>query len=91
MSLFSELLRRRDATAAEKLETWLYAIRDEAADHILPITSEIADYWGRLGIPNPVSVIDGLLAATALHHNLTLVTRNIRDFENTGVTIINPF
>ena len=86
-----ELLRRRDVTVAERLETWLCAVQDEGGDHILPITSEIADYWGRLGIPDPVSVIDGLLAASALHHNLTLVTRNVRDFARTGVTIINPF
>ena len=86
-----ELLRRRDAVAAERLEAWLCVVRDEAGDHILPITSEIADYWGRLGIPDPIPVVDGLLAATALHHNLTLVTRNVRDLARTGVTVINPF
>jgi predicted nucleic acid-binding protein len=46
---------------------------------------------GQVDVPNPVPVIDGLLAATALMHGLTLVTRNVRDVERTGVAFVNPF
>ncbi|MBI2355135.1 MAG: type II toxin-antitoxin system VapC family toxin [Deltaproteobacteria bacterium] len=86
-----ELMRRRDEIGAERLENWLFSVRGEAGDRILPVTAEIADCWGRMGIPDPISVIDGLLAATALHHNLTLVTRNVRDVMRTGAVLLNPF
>ena len=51
----------------------------------------VADRWGHLMVPDPLSVMDALLAATALIHDWTLVTRNIRDFERTGVRLLNPF
>jgi len=86
-----ERLRRRDAMAATALETWLASVRSILAGRILPVTSEIADQWGRLGVPDALPVVDGLLAATALVHDLTLVTRNERDVERTGVRILNPF
>lgn len=86
-----ELLRRRDVMAAEHLESWLLVLRESLGSRLLPITDEIADRWGRLGIPDPVPVADGLLAATALVHNLTLVTRNIRDVQRTGASVMNPF
>ena len=57
----------------------------------LPITQAIAECWGRLNVPDPLPVIDGLLAATALVHDLTLVTRNVRDVERSGVRLLNPF
>lgn len=86
-----ELLRRRDVMAAEHLESWLLVLRASLGSRLLPITDEIADRWGRLGIPDPVPVSDGLLAATALVHNLTLVTRNTRDVQRTGASVMNPF
>lgn len=58
---------------------------------ILPITQAIANRWGYLRTPDPLPIIDSLLAATALVHDLTLVTRNVRDMEKTGVKLINPF
>jgi predicted nucleic acid-binding protein len=60
-------------------------------DRILPVTLEIAQAWGRLNVPNPLPVIDSLLAATAFVHGLTLVTRNARDIDRTGVPTVNPF
>ncbi len=61
------------------------------ADRILPVTAEIADRWGRLGVPDPLPVVDSLLAATALVHGLTLITRNTSDMVRSGVKLFNPF
>ena len=66
------------------------------ADRILPITHDIAEVWGRLraarrAAGRPLALADGLIAATALHHNLTLMTRNTRDFDLTGVKLLNPW
>ncbi len=79
------------------IEAWLEKdLRNRFARRILPITEEIADRWGMIaGLAHakkiPVPVIDGLLAATAIHHNLTLVTRNIKDMAHTGVEIFDPW
>lgn len=61
------------------------------AGRILPVTQAIAERWGRLNVPDPLPVVDGLLAATALEHGLILVTRNVRDIERSGVRWLNPF
>jgi len=60
---------------------------------LLPVDAPVADRWGRLlaAAGRPIPAIDSLLAATALHHDLTLVTRNLRDFEGLGVALINPW
>ena len=58
---------------------------------MLAITPEIADCWGRINVPDKLPVIDGYLAATALVHDLTLVTRNVKDVERSGVKLLNPF
>lgn len=86
-----ELLRRRDEIAAQTLDSWLAGLVDEFADRILAVDESIAEVWGRAGVPDAVPVIDGLLAATALVHDLTLVTRNVADVERTGVSVLNPF
>ncbi|MGZ8181566.1 MAG: PIN domain-containing protein [Methylobacter sp.] len=86
-----ERLRRRDAIQAVYLEQKLLAVETLMESHILPITQAIAERWGRLNAPDPLPVIDGLLAATALEQDLTLVTRNVRDVERYGVRWLNPF
>ena len=86
-----ELARRRDVVAAQSLEAWLREIERNLADRVLPVSRDIADMWGELGIPDPVPDVDGLIAATALVHDLTIVTRNVGDFERTGVRTLNPF
>ncbi len=86
-----ERLRRRDPPQAAVFEAWLATLRRDYADRILPVTVDIAEEWGRLNVPNPVPAIDGLLAATARVHGLTLVTRNIADLARTGVALLNPF
>lgn len=81
----------RDTAAAEALDQWLGQVVAGYATRILPISAAIADMWGRLTVPDPVPVIDGLLAATALIHDLTLVTRNIAHVSRTGARCLNPF
>lgn len=82
-----ELHRLKDAKAAGALERWLTGLETHYADRILPITAAIADRWGRLSIRQPL----GLIAATALEHRLTVVTRNVEDFKRSGVSLLNPF
>lgn len=86
-----ERLRRRDPVQAERLEQRLALIRARLAERVLPITVAVAERWGRNNVPDALPVIDGLLAATALEHGLTLVTRNVRDVERSGALLLNPF
>lgn len=87
----AELLRRRGAVAAASLDAWLFSLRSSLGNRLLPISDEVADRWGQLGIPDPLPVADGLLAATALVNRLVFVTRNTRDVERSGVRLLNPF
>jgi len=86
-----ERLRRRDAVQSVRLEQKLLSVETLMAGRILPVTQAIAERWGRLNAPDPLPAIDRLLAATALEHDLTLVTRNVRDVERSGVHLLNPF
>lgn len=86
-----ELIRRRDPAAAGALEEWLEGLVRDHGERILPIDREVASQWGRLSVPDPLPVIDSLLAATAKVHGLTLATRNTKDLERTGVKCVNPF
>lgn len=86
-----ELLRRKSPAQCAAFEHWLSRLQNDYDREILPVTEEVAPRWGRLMAARTLPVIDGLLAATALEHNLTIVTRNIADFQPTGVTVINPF
>lgn len=86
-----ERLRRRDPAQTSIYDAWLTQLRRDYADRILPITPVVAEEWGRLNVPDPLPVIDGLLAATAHVHGLTIVTRNVADLARTGVPLLNPF
>ena len=86
-----ELLRRRDEKAGTRLSEWLDTVTRDFDDRITPITIEVSERWAVLNVPDPVPVIDGLLAATALERDLVLVTRNTADVERTGVAVVNPF
>lgn len=86
-----ESLRRRDPRAAAVIERWLDQQASAFQDRLLPVDDAIADRWGRLNVPDPVPTTDGLLAATALVHDLIVVTRNTRDFATTGAAVLNPF
>jgi toxin FitB len=86
-----EKLRRRDPDAAASLEGWLYRIVNDFAERVLPIDIAIADEWARLNVPDPLPVIDSLIAATAKVRGLVVVTRNTSDIERTGARTLNPF
>jgi hypothetical protein len=84
-------LRLRDGVAAGKLESWLANLVKTYEDRILPVTLPISRLLGGYGVQSPISTVDGLLAASAQHHGLTLVTRNTRDVSTTGIQALNPF
>lgn len=86
-----ERLRRRDLEGADRLDRWLGDLLEDYADRILPLDLRAAELWGRLNVPDPLPAVDGLLAATAITHDLALVTRNGRDVARTGVRIVDPF
>jgi len=70
-------------------ERWLRDVETGFEHRVLPITLAVAAAWGRRPYSQPLSVIDALIAATAQVHGLTVVTRNVRDFELTGVQVLN--
>jgi len=86
-----ERIRLRDPRAARALDGWMSRIATEFADRVLPIDAEVADKWGHLGLERPLPVVDGYLAATALVHDLTLVSRDKTAFENLSVRFLDPF
>lgn len=86
-----ERILARDPAQAGVLERWLTGLESNYEDRVLPVTLAIADRWGRLSANDAPGVIDGLMAATALENDLTLVTRNTWDVARTGVELLNPF
>jgi toxin FitB len=86
-----ERLRRRDPARADEIEAWLDVLERVYADRVAPITTEVAEEWGRLNARKALPVVDTLLAATARVHGWTLVTRNRKDVEATGVPLLDPF
>ena len=84
----SEELLQRGAAA---LDRWLSELERRYADHILSVTLEICRIWGGMSLQRPLAPIDGLMAATAVHHGMTLVTRNIEDVERSGADVLDPF
>jgi hypothetical protein len=85
-----ENARQRDSAGAEIIESW---IDDVAASYnVLPMDAGAFRYWARLMHGKPADLIaDAMIAATAVVHNLTVATRNLRDFERLGVPAFNPF
>ncbi len=86
-----ELKRRKDPMQALVLEQWLMTIEEYYLGKILTFNAETCDIWGKLNAIRPLPVIDSLLAATAMQHRLTLVTRNVKDLDNIGLKLLNPF
>ena len=85
------LKHKNDDVQAEHLEHWLNKIIHQYQHVILDTNLEVAELWGKLCVPNHHNAIDKMIAATALMHDLTLVTRNIDDFKETNVKLLNPF
>ena len=86
-----ERLVARDPKHAAAIEDWRRRLVRGYADRIVPVSLEVAEVWGRLNAAAPLPLADGLMAATALVHDWTFVTRNTADFERTGVRLLNPF
>ncbi len=86
-----ELKRRNDLEQANSLDRWFSQMRARLGDRVLPIDEPIAEAWAVLSVPDPPPLIDGLLAASAKVHGLTLVTRNVADIARTGVSLLDPF
>jgi predicted nucleic acid-binding protein len=86
-----ESVRRRDPDSAAALDRWLALLTEAYADRILSVDRAVAEEWGRMNVPDPLPVVDGLLAATARVLGLTLVTRNVADVKGTGAQLLDPF
>jgi predicted nucleic acid-binding protein len=86
-----ERLRRRDPRQADVYDSWLTALRQQYEDRILSLTTDIAEEWGRLNVPDPLPAIDGLMAATAKVRGLAFATRNIDALARSGARLVDPF
>jgi len=85
------LKRRSDMASADALDKWIARLTHLYSERILPVTLEVAETWGRLGAVRPIPPEDGLLAATAMVHGLTLVTRDVKTVQGLGVLLLNPW
>ena len=83
--------RPSDPVSADRLGAWLDGIEATFADRVLPVDAATARCWGELSAGRKLPVVDTLIAATALGYGLTLVTRNTRDVESTGVALVDPW
>jgi toxin FitB len=92
LELGYHLLARRDRRQAEVLFSWIRnRVLPSFADRILSVDLQMAQRCALLHVPDPLDDRDALIAATALVHGFTVVTRNVRDFESTGVALLNPW
>lgn len=87
-----ERLRRRgDRRQTNVLERWLEQLRSDFSERFLPLTLRVAERWGALNAERVLPTVDGLLAATAIENDLTLVTRDAGAITSTGVRVLNPW
>jgi predicted nucleic acid-binding protein len=87
-----ERLRRRgDSKQATMLDRWLRDLKDEFADRLVAISAATCERWGVLSARQPITVVDGLLAASAIEHDLTLVTRDHGALAATGAALLDPW
>jgi toxin FitB len=84
-------LMKTDPSRAREFSEWLYSVVQAFEGRILQVDLETAEIWGRLTARRTLPLVDALLAATALAHDFTLVTRNTHDIHDTGVRYVNPF
>ncbi|TXT37683.1 MAG: PilT protein domain-containing protein [Comamonadaceae bacterium] len=86
-----QALERRSPPQGSALRSWLSGVRSAFAGRILPFTDNTAPVCASLHIPDPCSERDAMIAATAIEHRFTVVTRHTADFVNTGVALVNPW
>ena len=86
-----ELMARRDKPQAAALERWYASVRARLANRVLAVDEPVMMMWSRISAPDMLPAYDGLIAATALVHGLTVVTRNALDYQRAGVDVINPW
>ncbi|MCY1378742.1 hypothetical protein D9M69_664030 [compost metagenome] len=85
-------MQRRDAAQGARLRSWLDGqVRPEFAGRILTVDDTVATRCAHLHVPDRRNEADALIAATALVHDMVVVTRNVRDFEGTGVVVVDPW
>lgn len=82
---------RGDTAQAAVLEQWLATVLEDFGRQVLPVDTDVAQVWGQLRAPRPEHALDKFIAATALIHDLTVVTRNVEDLRCTGAMLLNPF
>ncbi|PZU47854.1 MAG: VapC toxin family PIN domain ribonuclease [Microbacterium sp.] len=87
----AHLLRRRDETRAARLDEWITQLAASYGDRILPVDARVTHAWAALPATRTLPVIDALIAATARVHGLTVATRNVSDFADTSVSVVDPF
>lgn len=85
-----ERLRPRDPVRADVFESWIETLKRDFGDRVVPVSTTVAEAWGRLEAPRPLPVVDALLGATALVHGLTLVTRDT-SLTRTEVALLDPW
>jgi predicted nucleic acid-binding protein len=86
-----ERLRRRDPKQSDVFERWLTVLKEDFAERLLTVSSSVAERWGHLNAVQPLPAVDALLAATAIEHDLTLVTRDDRTLAGSGARLLNPW
>lgn len=86
-----ELLRTRDPARSVRLAEWIEDVNEVYGDRVLPVTTAVAEAWGRMRARGPLPAVDGLLAATALVHGLAVVTRDTRTADRCGVPFVDPW
>ena len=86
-----KIRQRGDWVQADQIEAWLLGLCADYSEAILPFDADMAHAWGRLRVPHPENALDKQIAATALLHDLAVVTRNEAHFAQTGVRLVNPF
>ena len=84
-------LTRRDRRQGLILERWFEEMERDFSDRVLDVTRTVAGRWGEMQAIRPLPAVDALIAATAMEHDLVLVTRNDGDFKDLGVQVLNPF
>lgn len=85
------LVARRDRAQADALDQWYASMRQRLGDRVLAVDEPAMAIWARISVPDPLPAYDGLIAATALAHDLTVATRNTKDYRRAGVPVFDPW